>query len=279
MSVLKRCLTSAFNKCITVKSVKCDSIKLFRCFSSSSSALKSANSSKSVTSELLKNLKNELEAQKESIKEQPEEFDPKTVLENFSDFLKENNWTLEHPEGSTLVTLKRRDKNLQADLAIKFDLVEVFNELSQSEEDADFEQEQGEYENEINSAKNEDQLSEEVDEISQFYSLPFTLEIKRDSIPDKSLNFDCFINGDEGQNEIVIDNAAIVPLDGRTTETVYTSPNYSDLDESLQENFEEFVNELVSGEELMSFMTSYSVATEAGMYQKWLNDVSNILKN
>lgn len=275
-SALKRFCLSNFNKCITVNSSKCNGIKLARCFSS---ALKSASNA-SIASELSKTLRNELESHKEQIKELPEDFDIKTVLENHSDFLKEHGWTIEHPEGSTLVTLMRRDANLKADIVLKYDLMEVFSELyqQQEEEEAMDYEEAEETSREIES-KNEE-FSEEIDENEQFLSFPFTLEVKRDAITDKFLKFDCFLNGSESENQIVIEDAQVIPRDTDTSpETAYLSPNYSDLDEKLQENFEEFVNELVHSEPLMDFMASYSFASEAKMYKKWLIDVADLVKN
>ena len=255
---------------------KCKNNFGLRAFASSSSSLKNSTDNStgasSVTSKLLRNLKSEYEAQKEMIKEQAEELEPKKVLENFSNFLKENNWTVEHAENSTLVTLKRRDESLQADVLVKFDLYEVFNELFEDNVEEEFDSDETTENDEIES-------SEEVDEEVQFVTLPFSLEIKRDSIPDKTLLFDCVLEGDESENEIIIENVSVMPAEGSKAGSSYSAPNYSQLDESLQENFEEFINNLVASEELMGFIKNYSLASEAGLYQKWLKDVRSILKN
>ena len=226
------------------------------------------------TSVLLRNIKKEIKSQKSIVEDQPEELDPKVVLANNESFLKENNWTLLHPEGSTLITLNSRDTNLEADISIKFDLVDVFNELSQAEEDT----EEMEMDNEEEIV--EDDLAEhEVDEIDQFVSLPFTLEIKRDSLPEKTLQLECLINGNKNQNEIVIDNIAVVPLkESKDISAIYTSPNFADLDEQFKSSFDDFVSKLVKSDDLMNFMKEYSIASEASMYQNWLSDLTNILK-
>ena len=268
VSVSKTVATSVVSKCKNNFGL--------RAFASSSSSLKSSTdnstNASSVTSKLLRNLKSEYEAQKEMIKEQAEELEPKKVLENFSNFLKENNWTVEHAEDSTLVTLKRRDESLQADVLVKFDLYEVFNELFEDNVEEEFDSDETTENDEIES-------SEEVDEEMQFVTLPFSLEIKRDSIPDKTLLFDCVLEGDESENEIIIENVSVMPAEGSKAGSSYSAPNYSQLDESLQENFEEFINNLVASEELMGFIKNYSLASEAGLYQKWLKDVRSILKN
>lgn len=268
VSVSKTVATSVVSKCKNNFGL--------RAFASSSSSLKSSTdnstNASSVTSKLLRNLKSEYEAQKEMIKEQAEELEPKKVLENFSNFLKENNWTVEHAEDSTLVTLKRRDESLQADVLVKFDLYEVFNELFEDNVEEEFDSDETTENDEIES-------SEEVDEEVQFVTLPFSLEIKRDSIPDKTLLFDCVLEGDESENGIIIENVSVMPAEGSKADSSYSAPNYSQLDESLQENFEEFINNLVASEELMGFIKNYSLASEAGLYQKWLKDVRSILKN
>lgn len=250
---------------------------VLRAFASSAN-LKSHSEAKSVaTSELLQSLKKEYDTQKELIKEQGEELEPKQVLETFSAFLNENKWTLEHSENSTLVTLKRRDETLQADISLKFDVVEIFNELYNENVEEEFDPMEAE-EQEENGIK--DELGNEIDEEVQFVALPFSVEIRRDSIVDKSLLFDCVLEGDEGENNIVIENVSVLPTDPAVNpQTTFTAPNFAQLDENLQENFEAFVNELIASEELMGFMKNYSVASEAGMYQKWLNNARSIIKN
>lgn len=263
LSVSKTVVNSVINKC--------NKNSNFGLRSFAFSSLKhSTENTGSITTELVRNLKSEYEAQKEMIKEQAEELEPKKVLESFSSFLKENNWTLEHSEDSTLVTLKRRDESLQADVLVKFDVAEIFNELyEENVEEEEFEPS----ETEANEIENS------VDEEMQFVTLPFSLEIKRDSITDKHLLFDCVLEGDESENGIIIENVSVIPSDSTKLDASYSAPNYSQLDESLQENFEEFVDNLIGSEELMGFVKNYSVASEAGLYQKWLKDVRSILKN
>jgi hypothetical protein len=256
---------------------KCNKTIGIRAFASSSSLKNSADkvsSTTSVTSQLLRNLKSEYEAQKEMVKEQAEELEPRKVLENFSNFFKENNWSIEHAEDSTLVTLKRRDELLQADVLLKFDLVEVFNELYEDNVEEEFDSEET-----VEESESSTEIENRVDEEMQFVTLPFSLEIKRDSIPEKTLLFDCVLEGDESENGIIIENVAVMSTDTSKLDKSYSAPNYSQLDETLQENFEEFVDSLVASDELMGFVKNYSVASEAGLYQKWLKDVRSILKN
>jgi hypothetical protein len=256
---------------------KCNKSIGIRAFASSSSLKNSAdkvNSTTSVTSKLLRNLKSEYEAQKEMVKEQAEELEPRKVLENFSNFFKENNWSIEHAEDSTLVILKRRDELLQADVLLKFDLVEVFNELYEDNVEEEFDSEET-----VEESESSTEIENRVDEEMQFVTLPFSLEIKRDSIPEKTLLFDCVLEGDESENGIIIENVAVMSTDTSKLDKSYSAPNYSQLDETLQENFEEFVDSLVASDELMGFVKNYSVASEAGLYQKWLKDVRSILKN
>ena len=267
--VSKNVLSSVANKCYKNFGL--------RTFASSSSSLKNStetasNSTSSATSELLRNLKSELESHREMVKDQIEELEPKNVLDSYSNFLKEKNWTVEHVENSTLVTLKRRDESLQADVMVKFDVAEIFNELYDNAEE-DFESDEVVEESEANEIENS------VDEEMQFVTLPFSLEIKRDSIADKTLLFECVLEGDESQSGIIIENVAVIPTDASKQDTSYSAPNYSQLDENLQESFEAFVDNLVAGEELMGFVKNYSIASEAGLYQQWLKDVRSILKN
>lgn len=272
--LIKRSIISLLSKQKSTVSIASKGIRAF-----ASTELKTQNGSKpkSVASELLRTLKAEIEAQKNLIKEQPEELEAKNVLKSYDAFLKENKWTVEHAENSTAVTMKRRDEGLQADVAINFDLMEVFNEVVDAEDLEEFNEEQEEEEEvdqEIETSTEMDEIDEDVD----FLALPFSIEIKRDSIPDKSLRFNCVLEGTSDQNEIIIENASIIPSDS-TIQSAYISPSYNQLDADLQESFEGFVNELVGSEELMGFVMNYSIASEASMYQKWMKDVASIIKN
>lgn len=267
---IKRAIISA---CTAARLGKTNQNKnlILRTFASSPATVSLKNAIVNSSTNLVRALKDEFEAQKEMVADQAEELEPQNVLQKFSNFLRENKWNVDHPYDSTLVTLRRRDEALQAEVTIKFDSVEVFNELyEENSEELD--------EGPIESFKNVAEM-EEIDEEMQLVTLPFSIEIHRHTVPEKTLLFDCVLEGDETDNNIVIENVSVMPIDSASRDSAYLAPNYSQLDESLQESFEEFVNSLVGSGELMGFIKNYSVASETNMYQYWLNNVRSILKD
>ena len=260
-----------------LKLAKKDAIKAF-----STAATK--RSSSNPMKELIKSLETELADQIETIKD--EEITPSAVLEAFSEFIEQGKWKIEHAKDTLMVTLRRRDEKLQADIAVKFDLLQVYNEIYNNSESELFDQQEGE-EEEGKDYEN-DQISNSNESIDEFdyASLPLSIEIKRDSVKGKQLNFECILEGDEEQSELIIENVSVFhnatsnPNNPQPNDNVYNAPNFSQLDESLQENFKEFLTNILPGgqEELMAFMKEYAVAQEAGMYQNWLGEVRDILK-
>ncbi|KAG7192669.1 Mitochondrial acidic protein mam33 [Scheffersomyces spartinae] len=57
----------------------------------------------------------------------------------------------------------------------------------------------------------------------------------------------------------------------------YQGPRFSDLDESLQVAFEEYLEERGINEELAEFVISYSEVKEEKEYRNWLGEVNNFL--
>lgn len=292
LSAIRRSLISAgvsSTKRVLSKSLKKDAIETF-----ATVAAKRSNSNP--TKELIKTLESELAEQIETIKE--EEMNPSTVLESFSEFLEQGNWKIEHAKDTLLVALRRRDEKLKADVAIKFDLLQIYNELyNNSESDLMDQEDGGELEEEggsistRTSSYDNDQITdsnESIDDVDEFnyLSFPFSVEIKRDSVLGKQLNFECVLEGDEEESNVQIESVSVQSTDSTKADSAnisntYTAPNFAQLDESLQENFQEFLSNMLgdSQEELMAFMNKYAVAQEAGMYQKWLGEVRDILKH
>jgi hypothetical protein len=283
---------AAINKRLTVSGIRCISSASRKLSTSSSSALKSAKSSNGKnsvsSSKLLRSLTAEIEAQREVSQDQAEEFDPQSVLKEFSGFLNKGSWTLEHDlQNSTQVTLKRRDDTMQADISLKFDLTQVFNEIydlensefdQEEEEEEDYEEE----EEEVDEIKdeNEQDIHDEIDEDLEFAALPFVMEIQRDSIPGKTLLFDCITEGNTNESEICLQNVSI--RNNNNNLANYVAPNYEHLDEELQNAFSEYARKLVGSPEqekdLFTFIKSYSVAAESRQYSNWLNEVKDMIK-
>ena len=290
--MLQRSLYLLLNKRISLRSISGNGIKICtRSFASP--ALKVHSTPKPINSKLLRTLNTEIESQKEVYNEQAKELDPQNVIQEFTEFFNENNWKLDHPEGKTQVTLKRRDEVMKADVILKFDLVQVFNELYENDAENEFDNELQEEEEEDfreemkNSSDKEinDEMDMDVDEDLEISALPFTLQIQRDSIPEKILMFECIAEGTEEDSQLIIENVSILPAASATADSLstYTAPNFSQLDEALQEAFEDYVKKLVgetsSSADLFTFMKSYSVAKEAQFYESWLQSVKDLVKN
>lgn len=286
-----RTILSLLNKRISLRSISGNGIKICtRSFASPAS--KANNTPKPINSKLLRTLNTEIESQKEVYNEQAKELDPQNVIQEFTEFFNENNWKLDHPEGKTQVTLKRRDEVMKADVILKFDLVQVFNELYENDAENEFDNElEEEFHEETKDSSGkeiiEDEMDMDIDEDLEISALPFTLQIQRDSIPEKILMFECITEGTEEDSQLIIENVSILPATTTTATagdlSTYTAPNFSQLDEALQEAFEDYVKKLVgetsSSADLFTFMKSYSVAKEAQFYESWLQSVKDLVKN
>lgn len=274
LSAARRSLISALScssKRIFLNSIKRNTIKSFS--STATSTLKRSNSNP--TKELIKTLETELADQAESIKD--EEISPSNVLDSFSEFIGRGNWKIEHSPDNLMVSLKRRDEKLAADITVKFDLLQVYNNVSEVSQSEIYDQDEPQM-----SSTTESESFGELDDYD-VVSLPISVEIIRDSVSEKKLNFECILEGDEEESSLVIENISIEPINSSPSHpsTIYTSPNFAQLDETLQENFKEFLVNMMGGnsEELLSFIQEYSVAHEALMYQKWLGEVRDVLKH
>lgn len=283
-SIISSALKRISLKNLKITSSSCISAPRINHYSTSSATLKSNNanknnSEKDATKSLLRLLESEISTQIQLNEKLPEGvFNPQVVLEEFDDFLKENNWTLNHSERSNFVTLKRRDENLQADVTVKFDVAIVSNEMYETEEQFEEEQEDLEEDGEEHEIEASEEKEMDEEDYSVWSAIPFSVEIKRDFIPGRSLVFDCVSEGNESDSTITIENASVVPDTVELAPDAYHSPNYSQLDEDLREAFDAYVNKLVlNPADLSAFIKSYSYATEAIRYEEWLKDVKTIV--
>ena len=66
-------------------------------------------------------------------------------------------------------------------------------------------------------------------------------------------------------------------LTGRIEPEIYQGPDFSTLDDSLQQAFEDFLNELGVNEEAAAFIEVSSLDKDQQLYMSWLKNAKNIL--
>ncbi len=255
---LGRLVSVSRNCSMQLKSVlPCVSRVLFA--SSSEAKAEATKPTASPSSKLLRQLKTELTAQEQSIKEAGEDMDPSAILSEFSEFLKAGNWGVEHQSGAAVLKLTRKDEALKGSVSINVDLTEVVNSNSFANEHEEFE------ENEV-----EDPLEDEdASSYGNYSSFPMVVEVSRDG---KSLAFECLAEQSEDSSTLTVENVRFEGAD-----SAYTGPAYEQLDEELKEAFDQFVAKIVKPEEMIDFIQIYSQAIESHEYKNWLESVEKML--
>ena len=169
--------------------------------------------------------------------------------------------------------MRRRDEKLQADVAVKFDMLQVYNELYNNSESEMFDEDAAETET--------DQIEGSNESIDELISPVCHFQLKLNATASrKAAQLWMHLGRWRRTIRTHYRKRQYQEWQRLSNANVYDAPNFAQLDESLQENFKEFLVNLIPGgqEELMAFMKEYAVAQEAGMYQNWLGEVRDILK-
>jgi len=128
-------------------------------------------------------------------------------------------------------------------------------------------------------AKEEEEVDEfDADEDLEPQPYNFTLEVTRQSGPEKTLKFEVeVLSGiDDTAEDIYITAVHVLPKDSKV-ESPYLGPDYYSLDETLREGFDAFVKK--NFKKLVPFIAAYSRAKESKEYAGWLNDVKQIVSS
>lgn len=262
-----------------------ETVKVASCVSFSSSANATAvRNPAHPASRLLRQLDVEIGEQRRVIEESGEDMSPQAVLEGFSEVVGgAGGWQVSDAPGQALVTMTRRDPALNGTLTVRFNLSEVINGSSMEfdQDEYDEEEEEGDESEETKSdieARQEEGEGEFEDDSPGYASFSVTVELVRDSLPDKKLVFDCMAEAAEDSPTLTVENVAILSTDMSTDgNATYNGPDYSTLDEDLRGAFDKFIEKTVKPAEMVSFISAYAQAKEANEYQSWLEQAKAIL--
>ena len=238
-------------------------------FSSEASATSAASSKESArpASRLLRQLTSELTAQETLIKEAGEDMDPAAVLEEFSGFLQNGGWKVNHENGSAVLKISRNDEALQGSVSINVDLNDVMDSAAFNDE-----MNQETFASEEAEASENAEEMEEAGEFGNYSSFPVVVEVNRGG---KTLAFECLAEQSDDSCTLSVENVSL-RADSAGADA-YNGPVYQQLDEDLKEAFDQFVGKIVKPEEMIDFIQIYSQAVESHEYKNWLQSVKTML--
>jgi hypothetical protein len=221
-------------------------------------------------SKLVKPLEAELAFNKEAMTEDPE-LTLTSVQNKFSKMMQEQEWTLECPEGSTIVNL--RTKRGDMDVLVTFDAELVAESINSAyEENEEFEEEE-----ESRNEYEEDELTE--DEMDEFEGQPFNfnVELRRPALPGKYLDLTLeAIPGSNGSTDAVYLDSLAIRTDGASDQVQYNGPRLGDLEEGLREAMEKWAENNLR--HLVPVIAELSRAKENHEYDQWLRDLKAFAK-
>ncbi|KAK3282277.1 hypothetical protein CYMTET_9977 [Cymbomonas tetramitiformis] len=115
---------------------------------------------------------------------------------------------------------------------------------------------------------------EEEMEEQDLSAIYFTVEVNK---PDskKTLTFECVTNG-EG---IELRAVSLGANEDAGTEDEYTGPDFHELDEKLQENFDKYLEARGVNPELTAFIVEIASDKEQRLYMNWLDSMNKFIGN
>ena len=204
-------------------------------------AIASATASNPASTRLSKALAAELQEEKSQY-EQP------SLLKSF---LRDSDWKLTDTDGDVNMKLVREFGGKS--VSVEWQLVSPFNS------EMDFEGEEG----------------ENAEEESRMESTDFTITVsdKRD----QGVIFYCSTSAGEGHRYVIGNVRSFGSAAERESVSAYNGPDFEDLQESLQEGFDEFLAEVGVNDELCDFVDAAAVDKEQREYIRWLSNIQGVL--
>lgn len=200
----------------------------------------------------------------------PNEFD-----QSLEDYLQSSGFEIIEKDGFSNVQLKKTTDDGEV-ISVFFDIDEV-TDVPLNENNLDFENEES----------NIEDIEEEIDSLdSLLCSVKVLIENPANN---NGLFFNLFLQGSE--SSFMIDfvnfqsnvssfvNDSILPKGEFIDKFKYQGPRFSDLDESLQTSFENYLDAKGIDNNLAEFILSFSEYKEEKEYRKWLTDISSYLKD
>jgi complement component 1 Q subcomponent-binding protein, mitochondrial len=194
-------------------------------------------------------LRDILKTEQKMEKEQYEQID------TIKTFLKETpQWAFTDSDGDVSLTLKRSmgDK----EVTLEWQLVSPFG--------GDFEDmpEEGEEQNQ---------------EMPAMESTDFTITIQ-DKAGEKGLIYYCQTAAGEGHRYVIGNVRSFATKEEKESVSAYNGPDFEDLDDTLQESFDEFLAEHGINDEVCDFIDATAVDKEQREYMRWLKNVESFIQ-
>jgi complement component 1 Q subcomponent-binding protein len=190
---------------------------------------------------LQKLVKTELSMEKEQY-EQPD------LIKKFT---KSSPWKFTDSDGN--VALKMTRDFGDKEIVLEWQLVSPFNNY-------DMEGQEGQ--------EGEDMPAEQTD---------FTITIQ-DKSGEKGLMYYCQTAPGEGHRYVIGNVRSFSTAAERDCETSYNGPDFEDLEDSLQESFDEFLAEAGINDEVCDFIDATATDKEQREYMRWLNNVASFIQ-
>ena len=174
-------------------------------------------------------------------------------IENIKTFLKDHpQWKLNDTEGD--VTLKMNKTMGDKTVTLEWQLVSPFG--------SDF----GDMNEEANP---------EAQEPTE--STDFTITIQ-DKAGERGLIYYCQTAAGEGHRYMIGNVRSFASAAERESDSAYNGPDFEDLDDSLQESFDEFLAEAGINDEVCDFIDASAVDKEQREYMRWLKNVDSFIQ-
>jgi complement component 1 Q subcomponent-binding protein len=178
-------------------------------------------------------------------------------IENIQKFLKDHpQWKLQDSDGE--VTLKMIKSMGDKEVILEWQLVSPFGS-----DLGDFNSEDG------NQEAQEDNMPME--------STDFTITIQ-DKSGERGLIYYSQTAAGEGHRYMIGNVRSFASSAERDSDASYNGPDFEDLDDSLQESFDEFLAEAGINDEVCDFIDASAVDKEQREYMRWLKNVDSFIQ-
>jgi complement component 1 Q subcomponent-binding protein len=203
-----------------------------------------------MSSAAVSKLHNVIKSEHQMEKEQYEQ------IETIKKFLKDSpQWTFNDSEGD--VTLKLTRSMGDKDVILEWQLVSPFgNDL-------------GDFNEEGNQEGQEEDIPME--------STDFTITIQ-DKSGEKGLVYYCQTAAGEGHRYMIGNVRSFASKAEKESDSSYNGPDFEDLDDSLQESFDEFLAEAGINDEVCDFIDASAIDKEQREYMRWLKNVDSFIQ-
>lgn len=124
---------------------------------------------------------------------------------------------------------------------------------------------------------NEEGSAEGEEDEAPMESTDFTITIQ-DKTGEKGLIYYCQTAAGEGHRYMIGNVRSFASAAEKDSDASYNGPDFEDLDDSLQESFDEFLAEAGITDEVCDFVDATAVDKEQREYMRWLKNVDSFIQ-